>query len=211
MGPKTSGNVVGEIVGSEKPDEIIVIGGHLDSWDLGTGAIDDGAGVGITMGAAKVLMKSGLKPKRTIRVVLFGSEEVGLLGAKAYAKQHAQELSKHFVATESDFGAGRIYGIQAGTSDANKKLVGEIAKHFKPLGIEFIEGETNGGPDIGPMAAAGVPAIRLNQDGTDYFDLHHTPDDTFDKIDPDAMAQNVAAYTTFIWLASETDKNFREE
>ena len=86
-----------------------------------------------------------------------------------------------------------------------------MAPHFKTLGIEFIEGETNGGPDIGPMAAKGVPAIRLNQDGTDYFDLHHTPDDTFDKIDPEAMAQNVAAYATFIWLASETDQNFREE
>ena len=211
VGPKTSGNVVGEIVGSEKPEEIIVIGAHLDSWDLGTGAIDDGAGVGIVMGAAKVLMKSGLKPKRTIRVVLFGAEEVGILGARAYAQQHEQELSRHFVATESDFGAERIYGFQAGQTEANKKLVRELAPHFKSLGIKFIEGETNGGPDIGPMAAKGVPAIRLNQDGTDYFDLHHTPDDTFDKIDPDAIAQNVAAYATFIWLASETDKNFREE
>ena len=211
VGKQTSGNVVGEIIGSEKPEEIILIGAHLDSWDQGTGAVDDGAGVGIVMGAAKVLMKSGLRPKRTIRVVLFGSEEVGLIGARAYAQQHAQELDNHFVATESDFGAGRIYGFQAGKAEANIKLVKEMAPHFKPLGIEFIEGVTTGGPDIIPMAAVGVPAIRLNQDGTDYFDLHHTPDDTFDKIDPEAMAQNVAAYATFIWLASETDKNFREE
>ncbi|NNC38993.1 MAG: M20/M25/M40 family metallo-hydrolase [Hyphomonadaceae bacterium] len=211
VGQQTSGNVVGEIVGSEKPEEIIVIGAHLDSWDLGTGAIDDGAGVGIVMGAAKVLMESGLKPKRTIRVVLFGSEEVGLLGARAYAEQHANELDQHFVATESDFGAERVYSIQAGAGDANINLTKEMAPHFKSLGIEFVEGVTTGGPDIIPMAAAGVPAIRLNQDGTDYFDLHHTPDDTFDKIDPDAMAQNVAAYTIFIWLASETDKKFREE
>lgn len=211
VGPKTSGNVVGEIVGSEKPDEIIVIGAHLDSWDLGTGAIDDGAGVGIVMGAAKVLMESGLQPKRTIRVVLFGAEEVGLLGARAYVEQHASELGKHFVATESDFGAERVYGFQAGKGEANINLTKELAPHFKTLGIDFIEGETTGGPDIIPMAALGVPAVRLNQDGTDYFDLHHTPDDTFDKIDPEAMAQNVAAYATFIWLASETEKNFRGE
>ncbi len=211
LGEKTSGNVMAEIRGSEKPDEIILIGAHLDSWDLGTGAIDDGAGVGIVMGAAKVLMESGLKPKRTIRVVLYGSEEVGLVGAFAYAKAHKDELGNHILATESDFGAGRIYAIQAGDTDANIAGVSAMAPEFSFLGIEPKQGDTNGGPDIIPLNAAGVPTVRLNQDGTDYFDLHHTPDDTFDKIDPQAMQQNVASYATLIWLASESNSNFRDK
>ena len=212
LGDKTSGNVMGEIVGSEKPDEIILIGAHLDSWDLGTGAIDDGAGVGIVMGAAKVLMESGLKPKRTIRVVLFGSEEIGLKGGFAYAEQHKEtDLANHVLATESDFGAGRIYAMQTGKSEAGKLAIRAMAPEFKFLGIELKDGESTGGPDIIPLSAQGVPTVRLNQDGYDYFDLHHTPDDTFDKIDPDAMAQNVAAYATLIWLASEADTNFKDE
>lgn len=211
LGEKTSGNVMGEIRGSEKPEEIILIGAHLDSWDMGTGAIDDGAGVGIVMGAAKVLMESGLKPKRTIRVVLYGAEEVGIVGAFAYAEAHKDELGQHVLATESDFGAGKIYAIQAGKSAANKAGVAAMASEFKYLGIQSKDGDTNGGPDIIPLDAAGVPTVRLNQDGTDYFDLHHTPDDTFDKIDPKAMQQNIAAYATLIWLASESDSNFRDE
>lgn len=211
LGEKTSANVMAEIRGSEKPDEIILIGAHLDSWDMGTGAIDDGAGVGVVMGAAKVLMQSGLKPKRTIRVVLYGSEEIGIVGAFAYAKAHADELDKHILATESDFGAGKIYAIQAGKSAANKAAIAVMASEFRYLGIQPKDGDTNGGPDIGPLSNAGVPTVRLNQDGTDYFDLHHTPDDTFDKIDPKAMQQNVAAYATLIWLASESGSNFRDE
>ncbi|MCF6221074.1 MAG: M20/M25/M40 family metallo-hydrolase [Robiginitomaculum sp.] len=211
LGEKISGNVMAEIRGTEKPDEIILIGAHLDSWDMGTGAVDDGAGVGIVMGAAQVLMESGLKPKRTIRVVLFGAEEVGLVGAWAYAEAHKDELAQHVLATESDFGAGKIYGIQAGKMPANKAGIAAMSAEFKYLGILPKDGDTNGGPDIIPLDAAGVPTVRLNQDGTDYFDLHHTPDDTFDKIDPKAMQQNVAAYATLIWLASESDSNFRDE
>jgi len=210
IGELQSGNVMAEIVGTEKPEEIILIGAHLDSWDMATGAVDDGAGVGIVMGAAKVLMDSGLKPKRTIRVVLFGAEEVGLIGAFAYAKAHQDELGQHVLATESDFGAGRIYGIQAGKYAATQAWVAAIAPEFAYLGIKPKDGITSGGPDIIPLNMAGVPTVRLNQDGTDYFDLHHTPDDTFDKIDPKAMQQNVAAYATLIWLASEADTNFRD-
>lgn len=211
LGEKISGNVMAEIRGSEKPDEIILIGAHLDSWDKGTGAMDDGAGVGIVMGAAKVLMESGLKPKRTIRVVLYGAEEIGLVGAYAYAEAHADELDTIKLATESDFGAGRIYAIQAGKSEANKAAIAAIAPEFRYLGIYPKDGYSNGGPDIGPLSTAGVPTVRLNQDGLDYFDLHHTPDDTFDKIDPKNMQQNVAAFATLIWLASESDSNFRDK
>ncbi len=211
VGELQSGNVMGEIVGTEKPEEIILIGAHLDSWDMGTGAVDDGAGVGIVMGAAKVLMESGLKPKRTIRVVLFGAEEVGLVGAFAYAKAHQGELNQHVLATESDFGAGRIYGIQAGKYAATQAWVAAMAPEFAFLGIQPKDGISNGGPDIIPLNMAGVPTMRLNQDGYDYFDLHHTPDDTFDKIDPESMQQNIAAYATLIWLASQADTNFKDE
>ncbi|MGB0908537.1 MAG: M20/M25/M40 family metallo-hydrolase [Maricaulaceae bacterium] len=207
VGDLPSGNVIGEIVGSEKPDEIILIGGHLDSWDLGTGAIDDGAGVGITAGAAKLLLDSGLKPKRTIRVVAFGAEEVGLLGGFAYVKAHKDDLAKHMLASESDFGAGLVYEVQSGVKgESGNALLSDVAD---VLGLPMSEAETSGGPDISPMFAQGVPAMRLQQDGTDYFDLHHTPDDTFDKIIPEEMAQNVGAFAAMIWMASEADTDFR--
>lgn len=205
-GERESGNVIGEIVGSEKPDEIVLISGHLDSWDLGTGAIDDGAGIGISAGAAQVLINSGLKPKRTIRVVAFGAEEVGLLGGFAYAKQHKGEsLDNHVLATESDFGAEPPYEVLSGAR-SGRAVIEDMAK---AIGLPMSDRATNGGPDIGPMSREGVPTMRFQQEGTDYFDLHHTPDDTFDKIDADDMAKNTAAFATMIWMASEAETNFR--
>ena len=211
VGELESGNVVGEIVGTEKPEEIVLISGHLDSWDLGTGAIDDAAGIGISAGAAKILIDSGLKPKRTIRVVAFGAEEVGLLGGRAYVEEHRDTLINHVLASESDFGAGRIYEVKSGVKGEGEETIRDIAKALSGLGIEMGEGSTNGGPDIGPMFAEGVPAIRLQQDGTDYFDLHHTPDDTFDKIGKDEVAQNVAAWAAMVWMASEAETDFRSD
>ncbi len=211
VGDLPSGNVVGDLIGTEKPDEIILIGGHLDSWDLGTGAVDDGAGVGITAGAIKVLVDSGLKPKRTIRLVAFGAEEIGLLGAFAYAEKHSDNLNNHVLASESDFGAERVYAVRTTVQGAARDKIMEIQKSIEHLGIAMEDGDTSGGPDIIPLRAKGVPAIRLQQDGTDYFDLHHTHDDTFDKIDQDAVAQNVAAWATMIWMASEADVDFRQE
>jgi len=208
-GDLVSGNVIGDIIGSEKPEEIILIGGHLDSWDLGTGAIDDGAGVGITLGAAQVLLESGLEPKRTIRVVAFGAEEVGLVGAFAYAEQHKDNLINHVLASESDFGAGKVYALKASVRGPARAALEDIQKSIAHLGVEMDDGETQGGPDIIPLYNNGVPAIRLQQDGYDYFDLHHTPDDTFDKIDPEEMAQNVASWATMIWMASEANVDYR--
>lgn len=207
---KISGNVIGEIIGTEKPDEIILIAGHLDSWDLGTGAVDDGVGVGITAGAAQVLLEAGYKPKRTIRIVAFGAEEVGLLGAFAYAKQHKDELGKHVLASESDFGGERVYAVRTSVKGPGRDVFKDIQASIAHLGIAWEDGDTEGGPDIIPLARSGVPAFRLQQDGTDYFDLHHTPDDTFDKIDPDAVAQNVAAWAAAVWIASEADVDYRE-
>ncbi len=209
-GEVTSGNVVLDIIGSEKPEEIVLIGGHLDSWDLGTGAVDDGAGIAITTAAATLIANLPKRPKRTIRVVMFGAEEVGLLGAYAYAKQHENNLDNHVLATESDFGARNIWRLASNINPEASKLADEIAKIIAPLGI--IRGGSDvkgGGPDIIPMAAKGVPTIRLSQEGTDYFDLHHTPDDTLDKINPDELAQNVAAYAATIFLFADTDVDLK--
>ncbi len=209
-GDVTSGNVVLDLIGSERPDEIVLIGGHLDSWDQGTGAVDDGAGVAITVAAAQLIAQLPERPKRTIRVVMFGAEEVGLLGARAYASEHFDNLHNHVLATESDFGAGPIWRLVSNVNPDANSTIDTIGHVIEPLGI--IRGGSNvpgGGPDIIPLAMAGVPTLRLQQDGTDYFDLHHTPDDTLEKIDPDALAQNVAAWVAMTYLAADTDVDFR--
>lgn len=210
-GEVNSGNVVLDIVGSEKPEEIVLIGGHLDSWDLGTGAVDDGAGIAITTAAAALIGQLPKRPKRTIRVVMFGAEEVGLLGAFAYAKQHEANLHNHVLATESDFGAETIWQLSSNVNPEATVLMDEIGKILSPLGI--VRGGSDvpgGGPDIIPLAKKGVPTIRLNQNGHDYFDLHHTPDDTLDKIDPDNLAQNIAAYAATIYLIADSEVNLKQ-
>lgn len=204
IGMRQSGNVIGEIVGSRAPQEIVLIGGHLDSWDLGTGAVDDGAGIAITTAAAKLILDRKLKPRRTIRVVMFGAEEVGLVGANAYAKAHAGE--RHVAAAESDFGAGRIWKFGHRVAEGAKPLMATIAHVLAPLGISHDTSNDNrGGPDLTPLAALGVPTLSPEQDGTDYFNLHHTPDDTLDKIDRRHLDQNVAAYAAMTWLVADSD------
>ncbi|WP_434027380.1 M28 family peptidase [[Pseudomonas] boreopolis] len=215
-GTATSYNVIGEITGREKPKEVVVIGGHLDSWDLGTGAIDDGAGVGITMAAGHLIGQLKQAPKRTIRVVAFANEEQGLYGGKAYAEAHgrnADDLKLHQIGAESDFGAGRIYAFNTGSPapEGSREATRQIAEALAPLGIEYAPDKGGPGPDIGPIAAKGGAWAWLAQDGTDYFDLHHTADDTLDKIDPKALAQNVAAYAVFAYLAAEADGGFGSE
>jgi len=210
QGDVRSGNVILDLVGREKPEEIVLIGGHLDSWDLGTGAIDDGAGVAITTAAAALIARLPERPRRTIRVVMFGAEEVGLLGARAYAEAHTDEAASHVLATESDFGAGTIWQLVSNVNPEANATIDAIGRLLAQLGI--VRGGSDvagGGPDIIPLVAAGVPTVRLNQNGRDYFDLHHTPDDTLDKIDPDNLAQNVAAYAALAWLAAELDVDFR--
>ena len=201
-----SGNVIADIPGTDLADEIVVIGGHLDSWDLGTGAVDDGAGVAITMEVLRQIKSRGLKPRRTIRLVLWGAEEVGLLGGYDYAKAHKAELRKHVIGTESDFGAGRIWKITRNINEAATPVADKIAELVEPLGIApGSDNARSSGPDLSPLNAMGFPGFRFVQDGSDYFDLHHTPDDTLDKIDPAAMDQNVAAYLVFVWLAANSD------
>ncbi|MEM8941479.1 MAG: M20/M25/M40 family metallo-hydrolase [Pseudomonadota bacterium] len=210
QGTAQSGNVVLDLIGREKPDEIILLGAHLDSWDLGTGAVDDGAGVAITTAAAALIAKLPERPRRTIRVVMFGAEEVGLLGARAYAKQHTNEAHRHVLATESDFGADTIWQLVSNVNPTANAAVDAIGRILAQLGIARGGSRVVGdGPDIIPLVGLGVPTVRLNQNGRDYFDLHHTPDDTFDKIEPQKLAQNVAAYAALAWLAAELDVEFR--
>lgn len=206
-GDYTSQNVIGEITGrGPRRDEVVVMGGHLDSWDPGTGAIDDAAGVALSM-AAGALLKP-LHPQRTIRVIAFANEERGLFGGKAYAAAHANEVAKHQLVSESDFGAGRIYSFNTNAPDSAKPAVARIAAALQPLGIDVVEGE--GGPesDVGPMSQLGATWASLSHDGTYYFDYHHNAEDTLDKIDPKDLAQNVAAYAVLAWLASQADGSF---
>jgi Zn-dependent M28 family amino/carboxypeptidase len=147
------------------------------------------------------------RPPRTIRVVAFANEEQGLYGGKAYAAQHKLDVAKHQLVAESDFGAGRVYAFNTSAAAHAKTAVAQIAEALKPLGIEAIA-KGGPGPDVGPIAAEGAVWAWLGQDGTDYFDLHHTPDDTLDKIDPAALAQNAAAYAVFAYLAASADGDF---
>jgi hypothetical protein len=207
-GQATSYNVIGEITGRSKPKEIVLTGGHLDSWDLGTGAIDDAAGIGITMAAARLVSQLPQRPARTIRVVAFANEEQGLYGGRAYAQAHAREIQQHVIAVESDFGAGRIYGFDSDAGDHAKGAIDAIAGALKPLDVAHLPGQGDPESDIGPITQLGVRWAWLGHDGTDYFDLHHNADDTLDKIDPKALAQNVAAYAVFLYLAAEAKGDF---
>jgi carboxypeptidase Q len=199
IGTRQSGNVIAEVPGRDPSLPILLVSGHLDSWDLGTGAVDDAAGVAIAAAAAKRIMDAG-QPLRTIRIVWFGAEEVGLFGGLDYRAKHGKE-AYHAIA-ESDFGAGRIWKVDSKLGEARRPEAQALAAALAPLGIvtgSFTEAD---GSDIGPMLADGVPGVGLSQDGTYYFDLHHTPDDTLDKVDPEALRQNVAAWTTMLAVLS---------
>jgi hypothetical protein len=207
-GEYTSANVIGEITGSERPDEVVVIGGHLDSWDLGTGAVDDGAGVAIALAAAHLLKQNGVQPRRTLRVIAYANEEQGLWGGKAYAAAHAAEVTRHILAAESDFGAERIYRIDSKVGAQALGAIDQMQQVLAPLGIERGDNADAEGPDIRAMGELGVPMVALRQDGTRYFDLHHTANDTLDKIEAKALDQNVAAYVVLAYLAAQADGDF---
>ncbi|WP_262691807.1 M20/M25/M40 family metallo-hydrolase [Kordiimonas aestuarii] len=204
-------NVIGEVTGSEAPDEFVVLGSHLDSWDLGTGAIDDGAGVAITMAAANLIQDMAPKrPRRSIRVILFSAEELGLIGARQYAEAHeGKDIDKHIIGGESDFGAGPVWALASTVNPAALHVVDKMAALMGPLGVVRADRKAYGGPDVGQLGKVGMPVVDLMQDGTDYFDLHHTADDTLDKVDPVALRQNVAAWVVFTYLAADWPGTFR--
>lgn len=213
-----SQNVVGEIRGREKPDEVVLIGAHLDSWDQGTGAADDAAGDAIIVAAAKLIANLPVRPRRTIRVVLFGAEEIDqpspsddVLGAAAYLRAHEADVGLHVAVNECDHGPDRVYALSLPASVAGSDFSEMSRRVLDPIGILLTE-ETP--PDIGldvePIVRAGAPHFTLRGDRTRMFDTHHTADDTFDKIDPIQLHQNVAAYAAVVWLIADSDVDFRK-
>lgn len=203
-----SANVIGEIPGREKPEEIVLLGCHLDSWDPGTGALDDAAGCAIVSEAARLIGGLKQRPRRTIRVVLYANEEFGLSGARAYAEKYAADLPRHVIAAESDFGAGRVLQISSRVAPEALPRVEQIAELLKPLDIARGDNEAGGGADLIPLAPARVPVMSLNQDGSTYFDYHHNANDTLDKVDPKLLDQNVAAWVVFAYVAAEMQGDF---
>ncbi|WP_237066776.1 M20/M25/M40 family metallo-hydrolase [Microbulbifer guangxiensis] len=198
-------NVIGEITGRENPEEVMIIGAHLDSWDEGTGALDDGAGVAIVMETARMIAELPQRPRRTLRVILYGAEEIGLVGAKQYVERHQGELDNIIAVSESDFGAGKIWRFDTRLPETKFDIADQMMQLLAPLGIKRGNNQSSGGPDSSVFVARGVPAFGLYQDGTDYFDYHHTPNDTLDKVDPEILKQNVAAWVVMSFLASEME------
>ena len=208
-GEYTGANVIGELTGSKKPGEIVAMGGHLDSWDPGTGAIDDGAGVAIAAGAAHLIAQLPQRPERTIRVIAFANEEAGVYGAKAYANAHATDVAQQLLGSESDFGAAPVWRMSASVKPQARVAIAQIAAVLKPLGVAYdATREGGGGPDLGEMHKKGMAALTLLQDGTHYFDWHHTANDTLDKIDPKELAQNVAVYAAWTYMAAQAQGDF---
>ncbi|MDP3906854.1 M28 family peptidase [Novosphingobium sp.] len=200
VGPLPSGNVIAELPGRDPALPPILVACHLDSWDLGTGAFDDAAGCGIITDAA-LRAQAGGKPLRTIRVLWAGAEEVGVFGGAAYGEAHAGE--PHALAMESDFGADRVWRAQFNFAPANAPLADRIAAALAPLGIHRGSDKASGGADIGAIIARQkLAVVDLDQDGTRYFDLHHTPDDTLDKVDPAQLEQNVRAWATVLKIVA---------
>ncbi|WP_374654591.1 M20/M25/M40 family metallo-hydrolase [Phenylobacterium sp.] len=203
-------NVVGEIKGREKPEEVIVIGGHLDSWDAGTGAVDDAAGIGVTTAAAKLIAGLPQRPRRTIRVVMWGAEEQGGSGA-AYAAAHRDEVANIVVAGESDLGAGEIFSAKLPKGSREHPAMKAFAAAVVPLKVLVSrEPAEDGGADVDGLKDLGTPVVQLQQDAGRYFDLHHSADDTLDKIDPRELAQNVAVWTAFVYAVADSDIDFRK-
>jgi hypothetical protein len=205
----TSDTVVADVVGRERPDEVVLIGGHLDSWDLGTGAIDDGAGAAIATAAAKLILDMPHAPRRTVRLALFGAEEINFAGPAFAAARSVAEQSHYVVAAECDFGAEPVYAIALPGATAQTPYGAMLAEAIAPLPA-YVDRKParGGGEDIEPLSPH-VPLASLQQDGTHYFDIHHSADDTLDKVDAGRMDKAVAAWVAFAYLAADSDVNFR--
>jgi carboxypeptidase Q len=199
-----SANVVAELKGREKPEEVVVIGGHIDSWDVGQGAQDDGGGCVVSWEAARLLKELGLRPRRTIRVVLFTNEENGARGGNGYRDAHKSELANHVLAIESDSGVFRPtgFGLSEKASPQARADFTEIARLLSGIGADRIDPDGEG-TDIGPMMREGVTGASLNDDISHYFDIHHTQSDTFDKVDPQELAACVAAMAVMAYVVAE--------
>jgi carboxypeptidase Q len=197
-----SRNVIGELVGSEKPDEVVVLGGHIDSWDIGTGAMDDAGGAVSAWEAVRLIKRLGLKPKRTLRIVMWTNEEYGLRGGNGYRDAHKNELDKHMLAMESDGGVFKPQGFGASTTPEGMSMLTDMASLLDKIGAGKI---TEGGADAdnGPIVELGVPGLSLNVDGTRYFWYHHSAADMVDKLDPREVAECVAAMAVMSYIVAD--------
>jgi carboxypeptidase Q len=200
-------NVIADLKGSEHPEQVVIVSGHLDSWDLGTGAIDDAAGIAVAMESAKILQKLHLRPKRTLRVIAWMDEETGGAGSQSYAKDHQSEFQRHVAAIECDTGAAHPLGFETRISTGAAELLRPVLSALDSIGATAIEPSNYPpGADIARMSEAGVPALGVLQDGRTYFNYHHTAADTLDKIVPSELRENAAAMAVMGYaLASMKD------
>jgi carboxypeptidase Q len=202
--PKTlpdapSYNVIADLKGTEHPEQVIIVSGHLDSWDLATGSIDDAAGVAVAMASVQLIKQLGLRPRRTIRVIAWMNEENGVVGGRTYAKDYAGELANHFAAIESDRGAGHPLGFDAKVTAEAMPLFAPISNVLRSQGAGLSRRSDDTETDITPIADKGVPAFGLWQDTRTYFNYHHTPADTLDKVDPHELAENAAVMSVLAY------------
>ena len=210
--PVVTYNVIGEITGSDEPDKAVLIGAHLDSWDLAMGALDDGTGVAIVMSAGKHIIDGGVKPKRSIHVILFAAEEEGLYGAHEYVRAHKEDhndFGQTILGAEWDSGTGRIINLEPGVGPTSLTVMREIGAVLAPYGVAtLMTNGAKGQSDMSALGNAGMPAVNLGMEKTNYFDYHHTPNDTLDKVDIPAITFNSSIYAMFAFMAASVDVDY---
>jgi Zn-dependent M28 family amino/carboxypeptidase len=204
LAPVVSYNVIADWKGSEHPEQVVIVSGHLDSWDLGTGAIDDGAGVVVSMQAIHLLRQMGIHPQRTVRFVAWMEEEQGGEGAQTYAKEHASDLQNHVAAMESDLGAGHPVGFHYVGKPELEEFMRPVARVVEPIGAGVMMHANEAGADVDPLNSKGVPGFSPIQDSRYYFDYHHTAADTFDKVDPRELNENAAVMTVLAYALADS-------
>jgi carboxypeptidase Q len=203
-----SANIIGDIRGATRPEEIVILAAHLDSWDLGTGANDNATGVGILMEVARLIAAQPRRPERTVRIVLYANEEAGLDGSRTYTAAALESSEHHIIGIEADSGSGRIYEFNSGVSEDALPVIEAMRGVLAPLGIQGGDNTATGGADLSTLRAVGMPVMSLQHDMTHYFDWHHTANDTLDKVDAQALKQAVAAYAAVAWIAANVDTHF---
>jgi Zn-dependent M28 family amino/carboxypeptidase len=198
-----SANVIGEIPGGDLANEIVILAAHLDSWDPGVGALDNASGCAIMMSAARLIGELGVRPRRTVRVVLFANEENAQSGSIAYVAAHEAEIARHVLGFEADFGAGPVWRLSSRVNPAQLNAVEQIHRAMAPFKLVRGDNEARGGADLDRLAKLGMPLLEPGLDGTNYFDVHHTANDTLASVDPDAIRQSVAAFAVSVWLGAQ--------
>ncbi len=203
LGQARSANVIGEVRGSDLAKEIVILAAHLDSWDPGVGALDNASGVAIAMSVANLIAGLDVKPRRTIRVVLFANEEFGLSGSLAYVAENTAELERHVLGLEADSGAGPVWRLASRVNPAQLGAVAAMQRALRPLNIAPGSNAARGGADLDALAKLGMPFLEPSMDASKYFDVHHTANDTLAQVDPAALRHTVAAFAMSAWLGAQ--------